>query len=487
MMHGLPNMLTLAQDGAMEWTRGGWANTTVVHPAGLALLAASTVAMLLVPRRYAVIPIFIMLCFAARQRISLISLDWDFVRIMILVGWARVLLRKETRGFTFHRLDLVAVIWSLTATLGYVVQQASSAALVLRLGATIDTLGAYMLFRVLLRSWSDIVATIRGMAVVAIPVAGAFLIEKSTGRNMFSVVGGVNPVTDVRQGRLRCQGAFAHPILAGSFWASILPLFIALWWGMKERVLCVTGVVATMLIVFACSSSTPVAAVGIAMIGWGVYFVRAYLGYIRWGILAVLVMLQLVMQKPVYHLISRIDLVGGSTGWHRYHLFDQFIRRVDEWFFFGTKSTAHWGYGLFDVTNQYVLEAVRGGIVPLVAFVAMIVIGFRAVGAALRASKGDRAATALAWGIGVSLLTHSVIFFAVSYFGQIVVLWNLSLALTVCAAAASAPATSRARARVGASTRRSGAPRVIGGAIPRPATNARPGARTTPRATERPA
>ncbi len=486
-MSDLSTILTFAQDATLEWTRGGWANTTMVHPVGLALLIACVVAMLLVPRRYAVLPLFVMMCLAARQRVSIISLDWDFVRIMILVGWARILIRKETTGFRFHRLDLVALIWSIAATFGYVMQQASSTALVLRLGATIDTFGAYMFFRVVLRSWRDIVTTIRGMVLVAIPVAGAFLIEKSTGRNMFSVFGGVPPVTAVREGRLRCQGAFAHPILAGSFWAAILPLFISLWWGMKERVLCVIGVAATMLIVFACSSSTPVAAVGIAGIGWSVYFVRAYMTTIRWSILAILVMLQLVMQKPVYHLISRIDLVGGSTGWHRYHLFDQFIRRVDEWFLFGTKSTAHWGYGLHDVTNQYVLEAVRGGIIPLIAFVAMIVIAFRAVGAALRASKGDRATTAIAWGIGVSLLTHSIIFFAVSYFGQIVVLWNLSLALTVAAAAAGAPATRRARVKAGAPRRRAGAPRAIGGAVPRPAPTPRPGLRTATRATERPA
>lgn len=479
--------LTFAQEGVQEWSRGGWANTTIVHPAGLALLAACIAAVLLVPRRFVVIPIFVMMCLAARQRVTIVSLDWDFVRIMIVVGWLRVILRKEMRGFRLHKLDIVAMIWSSTATLGYVVQQADSAAIVLRLGATIDTLGSYMLFRVVIRSWRDIVSTIRGMIVVAVPVALLFLIEKATGRNMFSVFGGVPPVTKVREGRLRCQGAFAHPILAGSFWASILPLFIALWWGMRERLLCVAGVAATMLIVFACSSSTPVAAVGIVAVGWGVYFIRGHMTFIRWSIVGVLIMLQMVMQKPVYHLISRIDLVGGSTGWHRYHLFDQFVRRVDEWFLFGTKSTAHWGYGLFDVTNQYVLEAVRGGILPLIAFVAMIVIAFRAVGAALRASAGDRATTALSWGIGVSLLTHSIIFFAVSYFGQIVVLWNLSLALTVCAATAAMPARARSRAAVARAVRRPTTPRVIGGPVPRPASCPATGYPAGRHPTERPA
>jgi hypothetical protein len=42
-----------------------------------------------------------------------------------------------------------------------------------------------------------------------------------------------------------------------------------------------------------------------------------------------------VMQAPVWHLISRIDLIGGSTGWHRYIIFDAFLdslrRLVPHW------------------------------------------------------------------------------------------------------------------------------------------------------------
>ena len=43
-----------------------------------------------------------------------------------------------------------------------------------------------------------------------------------------AAMGGVPEITVVREGRLRCQGAFAHPILAGCFWAEQLPLIAAL-------------------------------------------------------------------------------------------------------------------------------------------------------------------------------------------------------------------------------------------------------------------
>lgn len=443
-------------------TRGGWANQTIIHPVGLTMLILSSIAVLMAPRKYAVIPFFFLMCVVARQRISIVSMDWDFLRILIAVGWARVLIRKEMTGFRLHLLDKFTIAWSVAASLGYIIQQANGDAIVLRAGATLDTLGAYFLFRVLIRSWDDIWTLIRGAAIIVIPIAIAFLMEKATSRNMFSIFGGVPEYTKIRQGRLRCQGAFAHPILAGSYWAAMIPFFVALWFGSKNRILSVVAVASAMLIIFACSSSTPVAAVGFVLIGWCMYLVRAHMSTVRWTIVGVLIALQLLMQKPVYHLISRIDLVGGSTGWHRYHLFDQFVRRIGEWFFVGTPSTAHWGYGLFDVTNQYVLEGVRGGILALVFFVAMVVTAFLAVREVLRGTKGHRELQMLGWAIGVAIFTHSIIFFAVSYFGQIVILWHLTLAIAASAAMLSRiPEPSHAR-RASVPVRRSTTARPIG-------------------------
>ena len=54
-----------------------------------------------------------------------------------------------------------------------------------------------------------------------------FLIESQTGRNLFSAFGGVPVLTDMREGKLRCSGAFGNSILAGCFWASLMPLMVA--------------------------------------------------------------------------------------------------------------------------------------------------------------------------------------------------------------------------------------------------------------------
>lgn len=183
------------------------------------------------------------------------------------------------------------------------------------------------------------------------------------------------------------------------------------------------------MIVIMCASATPVTAVALGLVAAAFFPLRKRMAIVRWGILASLVGMHLLMNAPVWHLISRITVVGGSTGWHRYYLIDQAINRVGEWGFIGTKSTSHWGWGLFDITNQYVLVGVKGGLLTLILYVAVIALSFRAVGRMLTHSAPDRYQTVLTWAIGASLFVHCMNFIAVSYFGQIIVVWYMLLGI----------------------------------------------------------
>ena len=48
------------------------------------------------------------------------------------------------------------------------------------------------------------------------------------------------------------------------------------------------------------------------------------------GALALGTVLHFVMNHGIWHLIARIDLVGGSTGYHRFHLIDKAIAHFGE-------------------------------------------------------------------------------------------------------------------------------------------------------------
>jgi hypothetical protein len=256
------------------------------------------------------------------------------------------------------------------------------------------------------------------------------IIEWTTGRNFFSIFGGVPETTFMRDGRFRCQGAFLHPILAGTFGASLFAIFAGFWRSeYMSKLWVIIGCTASFIIVATSSSSGPaltfLAGIG-ALSFWPI---RAYMRHVRWGILGMIVVLQIGMKAPIWALINRVRVFGASTGYHRFWLFDQFVKRVREWFLLGTPSTLHWGMGMFDITNQFVKEGVNGGILTLIMFVALIVYCFKYIGFAYNVVWFLPSQSIFYWSLGASLFSHVVSFWGVSYFDQILVLWYFLIAM----------------------------------------------------------
>lgn len=408
-----------------------YVNQTTLHPAGLAMVFIISVFFFLAPRHIAPLSFILMACLvSSAQRLVIAGLDFNFIRLLVLVGALRVLARGEHKGFQFVAADYLMLAWGFTSIVIFAVQWGSVGALITVVGKTYEALGVYFVCRVLIRRISDLRAMARYITLIVIPVCGLFLVEKFTGRNPFAALGGVPEDTLVRDGRRRCQGPFSHAILAGCFWAALISFMAALYWeGPTRKLLAVLGCVCGVVIIYASASSTPVLALAVVLVGAALLPLRHYLSPIRWMTVATLVLLHIVMIAPVWHLIARVSAVGGSTGWHRYKLIDGAINRFSEWALVGTRSTAHWGWGLHDITNQYVLEGVRGGFLRLALFVAIIVLCFRAVGRAWRMFKPFSPDFMMAWAVGVSLAVHCASFIGVSYFGQITMLWYFTLAI----------------------------------------------------------
>lgn len=411
--------------------QAGYVDQTTVHPAGLAVVLIISAYFYFAPRHVAPLAFILMACLvSSAQRLVVAGLDFNFIRVLVLVGALRVLSRGEYKGFRMIPADWLMLAWGLVSVVVFTLQWGAVSAFITVAGKTFEALGVYFICRALFRQMSDLRSMARAMATIVIPVCGFFLVEKVTGRNPFAALGGVPEVTLVRDGRLRCQGPFSHAILAGCFWAALIPLMAALFWeGGIRKYHAAIGCMCAVAIIYFCASSTPVLALLVVMAGAALLPLRHQMSYLRWMTLAMLVLLHLVMIAPVWHLIARVSAVGGSTGWHRYHLIDEAINRFTEWALLGTQATAHWGWGLHDVTNQYVLEGVRGGFLRLALFVTIIVLCFRAVGRAWRMFKPYSPDFMMAWAVGVSLAVHCVSFIGVSYFGQITMLWYFTLAM----------------------------------------------------------
>ena len=416
-----------------------WHNVTTLHPLGVMAMIVLGIAMLMVRRRYALITILIMACVCApAQRLVIMSLDFNLLRGMILFGWLRIALRREYRDLSPKPIDIAVVLWAVTGGVMMTLLYYTADAAINRMGFIFDALGMYFLVRCLIRSWDDLETLARGCAIISIPVAILFLIENATGRNMFSVLGGVPEYTAVRAGKLRCQGAFAHPILAGCFWATLMPVMGALWWrGHTNRLLAIAGLISALIIVLTSSSSTPVIVVIVGGLVCLLFPLRASIRWFALGSVVMLTILHFTMRAPVWHLLARIDLVGGSTGWYRYKLIDEFVAHFPDWWLTGSTSYAEWfQWGLEDVTNQYVIEGLNGGLITLLLFLAVLGLAFFGIAAAWRARPLRTENRIMAWMLFTAFAMHCTAFLAVSYFGQSSYLWYMMLGLAGCAAPA---------------------------------------------------
>jgi hypothetical protein len=260
------------------------------------------------------------------------------------------------------------------------------------------------------------------------------LSEKMTGHNLFSALGGVSEFSEIREGRIRAQGPFAHSILAGTVGAVCLPLMIGLW--QQHRKTAVAGIVASFSIIFASASSGPIMS---ALFGIGALFMwhwRHQMRLVRWLAVLGYIGLDLIMKAPAYYLIARIDLTGSSTSWHRAALIDAALTHLSEWWFAGTDFTRHWmptgvswSEEHTDITNHYLRMGVDGGLPLMLLFIAVLATGFSFVGRTLqRMPELSPQSRFMIWALGASLFAHATTFTSVSYFDQSFVFIYLTLA-----------------------------------------------------------
>jgi hypothetical protein len=322
----------------------------------------------------------------------------------------------EMRLICWNYYDKLILSWVVISSLIHIILYANTNAIILRTGVLFDSLGMYWLFRQSIREWDDIFNSIKFFAIIAIISAPLIAAEKFYQPSFYSIFG---PVTGMfHAGRFRAAGPFPHYIMMGCFWASLLPFFYARIKAGKQVELYWLAILATLTCIYFSASSTPLLTVFAIIIFWNIYNLRMHGKTIFWTSCTILLLLHLVMQAPVWHLMARVNIFSGSTGWHRYFLFDNFIKHVSEWFLLGTASTSHWGHGQQDITNQFVLEGVRGGIISLVVFI-MIIYHSVKIPCLLSLSNKEYDIKWLGWGVCISMLGHFVSFWGVSYFGQI--------------------------------------------------------------------
>jgi hypothetical protein len=422
----------------------GAGGQTNLDPAILVAMFLAIVLILFLPRKYVIIPLlFLSLPIPSAQMLMVGGFHFQLFRILVFFAWIRMIWQRYVKEgkaseIHFNAADMCVIWYAVIYVLAFTLLWREQQAFFDSIGKLYNIIGFYFAFRFFIRDKEDIERAIKALAVVALFIAACMWNEQRTGRNVLAMFGGVPAHTVIRGDYLRSQGPFGVYLTAGCFGSTLIPLFLCLWRKSGSRIVAGVGVIAGLVITFTSHTSTAVSACVAIVIGLAMWPLREKMQWVRRGLVVMVIGLQLVMKAPVWALISRIDLVGGSTGYQRFEIIDQCIRHFWSWWLVGARDYWAWGSedDMWDQANQYVAIANTSGLLCLIFFLATIVYCFKYLGNARKAAGEKSSKAWFFWLLGVALFANLVAFLGISYFDQTFITWYALIAMIIAATGA---------------------------------------------------
>jgi hypothetical protein len=404
---------------------GGGLTETALNPLVAVYLFIAIVLILTLPRRKAIIPfLFAFFTIPIGQVVVLWGFHFTGLRILILGG----LVRRTISGLTsseskypgrFNSVDLVVLLFSISALMAFSLEFMQMQAVINGMGSLLDILGGYLVVRFLIPDGEAVRRTIKTLAAVCVVNGVCMINEQISHVNVFGLLGGIPIAVATREGHLRSSGVMGY-LWAGVFGGVLIPVFVWLWTDGKSRMIALAGIAGAMAMAITSYSSTSLMALMGSFLGLAFWPLRRQMRAIRWGFVMMLVALQMVMKAPVWALIARVDLVGGSSGYQRYMLVDMCIRHFSDWWLLGTSAYVSWGWDSWDLCNQFVLVALTGGLLTLIFYIAIFQRSFSAIGTARKMVNGDRKQEWFLWCLGSTLFANVVAHFGINYLAQLI-------------------------------------------------------------------
>jgi hypothetical protein len=398
-------------------------------------------AVLVLPRQQAALAFIAAVLYITQgQTIDVGGINMMAIRFVEIAAAIRVVVRKELASVRITRPDVLLLLFFLAYMTVTLLRTGEVDAYTL--GLTVDGVLAYFAFRAIISTQEDFIIFMKGTVMLLVPFAMMMTWEAIKGQNLFSFMGGVPEIPIYRGKYFRCQGSFRHAITAGTVGATFFPIFVGLLFRNQNRLWATLGIAASLTIVIASHSSGPLMTTIVAAAAWCCWIIRQHMKWVRFGIIAALAGLHMMMSAPVWFIFDRISGVIGGDGWHRSNIIDKFIHSIGDWWFVGMpmEYTRNWAatvtkYGAADITNYYVSIGINGGLISLLIYVAMLIACFKLIGLGLQAMRSAPSKQAtyepMLWGVGCAVCAHTVNLIAVSYWDQSYVIWYFHLALAV--------------------------------------------------------
>ena len=408
---------------------------------GAALTLFFCLLVMALDRRGAVLAIIATVCYLTQGQELNVGLHFTSMRLVLLAGMLRVIVRGELGQVRFNRIDGALVIYALYMAMVAILRDRTSAQISYQVGFIYNAFMSYFVIRALLTNEDDLRGVLNGLPWLIAPLALLMVREVQTGSSPFAMFGGLNLESMVRDGQVRASGPFRTPITAGSFGATFAVMYCVEIFRRGLRFIDVTGLAVSLVIVVCAHSSGPLMGLALGIGCLALWPFRSHTKLMRRGLVFGTIGLHLVMKAPVWFLFGRVsDLIGGG-GYHRAYLIDTFIRHFSDWWLMGTSDTSDWLATKLvideqaDITNRFVADGVTGGLIALLLSIFLLTRCFQALGGAMRElGEEDVQREKLLWGMGCTLTATIGILISVTYFDQMHVIWYFLLA-GICACA----------------------------------------------------
>jgi hypothetical protein len=427
---------------------GGGAAATLLSPVVAIWMLVAIALILTLPRNKVIVP-FVLAFFTIpfAQVILIGSLHFPVLRILILAAMMRrtISVGSDPEGKYpggFNGIDWVTILWIVSAFVAVSLQWMELQAIIKFVGDLMDSLFGYLVARFLIPDRYSMRRTVATLGLVCLILGVCMVSEQFTHHNVFAQFGANEPT--LRDGHIRAEGSLGT-LFVGTFAGVLIPLFL---WLRKEKgygTAAAIGLIGATAMVASSHASTSWLAYASGLLGLSFWPLRRQMRLVRWGIVVTLIALHLVMHGPVWSLIEKIDITGGSSSFHRYMLVDNCIRHFSDWWLYGYKFYGSWGFSMWDLCNQFVAVALTGGLVPLVLFIMIYSRSLGLIGKTRKRLQGSRSEEWLLWCFGSTVFANIVASFGINYMIQLQMFLFIILAcISVTVATVKVPVTTKA-------------------------------------------
>lgn len=374
------------------------------------------------------------------------TIDFSAGRIVILVLFARLLLRTRLlQEMRWTLLDKVVMVVFLAGTLARTFNVPLMRILENEGGAFVSVFMPYIAIRAIVVTKKDFRGLVSGLVLIGLVLAVLGGYQSVTGNNPMGFMKNFDAWEPTEQlvlnrfGLFRADVSFGQYIAFGLFFTILLPLALVLHKRETNPLKTFTVLVLLTIGCISSMSSAPLFAFVICALLAVFYPFRRYTVVLIGTLIASVAFLELFSDGHFYEGFTKFAL-NSSTASYRIGLINEALGGgMDGHWLFGygdigisidaINTDFHWKHK--DLTNVYISRLAEGGLLALIPFIVMFALFYRCLYVAWRASRSfeDRW---MVWCLSTSLIGLSITLMTVGTVSHLKLLLYMLIAFAGC-------------------------------------------------------